>query len=189
MSRLTAPERDRLAAEHLPVARALAFRRHQHSSEDLDELVADALLGLAEALNRYDPSRGIPFRAYAIPRMIGAIMDGKRVRDHLTRGERRRAVAAGIDDSPALARATSFEVTEDWLTLAAPEQDHDLRMHLEDLIDGLPERERFVLVMRHQWGLTNVELGDAMGITASRVSQIFHKAASRLRLAVGEAAA
>jgi len=45
---------------------------------ELDELVALGNTGLAEAASRFDPSRGVPFAAFAWYRVQGAIVDGLR---------------------------------------------------------------------------------------------------------------
>ncbi len=45
---------------------------------ELDELVALGNTGLAEAASRFDPSRGVPFGAFAWYRVQGAIVDGLR---------------------------------------------------------------------------------------------------------------
>ena len=45
---------------------------------ELDELLSSGREGLLDAARRYDPSRGVPFRAYANFRVQGAIYDGLR---------------------------------------------------------------------------------------------------------------
>jgi RNA polymerase sigma factor for flagellar operon FliA len=45
---------------------------------ELDELVSLAAIGIAEAAERYDAARGVPFRAFAWYRARGAVMDGVR---------------------------------------------------------------------------------------------------------------
>jgi RNA polymerase sigma factor for flagellar operon FliA len=45
----------------------------------------------------------------------------------------------------------------------------------------LPERERTVLVLYYDENLTLVEIGEILGVTESRVSQIHSKAVLQLR--------
>lgn len=45
---------------------------------ELDELLSSGREGLLDAARRFDPSRGVPFRAYANFRVQGAIYDGLR---------------------------------------------------------------------------------------------------------------
>lgn len=51
----------------------------------LDELLAAGREGLFDAARRFDPERGIPFRAYANYRVEGAIVDAVRKTMHLPR--------------------------------------------------------------------------------------------------------
>jgi RNA polymerase sigma-B factor len=56
--------RDELVRGLLPLARRLA-RRYDGLGESLDDLVQVAAIGVMKAVDRYDPSRGAPLRAYA----------------------------------------------------------------------------------------------------------------------------
>jgi RNA polymerase sigma-B factor len=56
--------RDELVQALLPLARRLA-RRYNGVGESLDDLVQVAAIGVMKAVDRYDPSRGAPLRAYA----------------------------------------------------------------------------------------------------------------------------
>lgn len=64
--------RERLVLEHLPLARSLA-RRYSQRGEPLDDLVQVASLGLVKAADRFDPHRGIDFRSFAAPTVLGEI--------------------------------------------------------------------------------------------------------------------
>jgi RNA polymerase sigma factor for flagellar operon FliA len=66
----------------------------------------------------------------------------------------------------------------------APEaglEERALRDHMRDEIKKLPERERTVLVLYYEENLTLGEIGDILGVTESRVSQIHSKAVLQLR--------
>jgi len=54
----------------------------------LDDLVQDGMLGLLDAINKYKPRSGVPFEHYASFRIRGAIYDGCRGSDVLTRASR-----------------------------------------------------------------------------------------------------
>ncbi len=64
--------RDELVERSLPLARRLAGR-YQSPHEPLEDLVQVACLGLLGAVDRFDPDRGIPFRSFAIPTIIGEL--------------------------------------------------------------------------------------------------------------------
>jgi len=67
---------------------------------------------------------------------------------------------------------------------AGPEQgleESDFRGHLSEAIDGLPEREKLVLALYYDEELNLKEIGQILGVSESRVSQIHSQAALRLR--------
>jgi RNA polymerase sigma-B factor len=72
-------DRDDLVREYLPLARRLATR-YRHTSESLEDLTQVAYLGLVLAAGRYDPERGVSFKSYAIPTIIGELR--RHIRDH-----------------------------------------------------------------------------------------------------------
>ena len=74
-----AAARPPLLALHLPYARVVAatyYRRRYHDEVEFEDYHQYARLGLLEAMERYDPARGVQFRSYAARRMHGAILDG-----------------------------------------------------------------------------------------------------------------
>lgn len=84
--------RDQLLVEHLPLVHHVVRQVLKRRALDLDEddLVSAGTLGLMEALDKFDPSRGLALSTFAAPRIRGAILDELRRRDPLTRGTRRR---------------------------------------------------------------------------------------------------
>ena len=64
--------RERLIAAHLPLVRSIA-RRHLGRGEELDDLVQVGAVGLVKASDRFDPSRGVEFGAFAAPVIEGEI--------------------------------------------------------------------------------------------------------------------
>lgn len=82
--------RERILA-HTALAKGIAFRLAGRvpKSVEMDDLVSAGMLGLIDAADRFDASRGIPFEAYSRRRIQGAILDSLRAEDHLTRRERR----------------------------------------------------------------------------------------------------
>ena len=70
-------ERDALILEHLECVRHLLSRMivDLPAHVDRENLESAGTLGLVEAAQQYDPRRGVPFPAFAIPRIRGAILD------------------------------------------------------------------------------------------------------------------
>ncbi|MEZ4220280.1 MAG: sigma-70 family RNA polymerase sigma factor [Polyangiaceae bacterium] len=60
---------------------------------ELEDLVSYGQEGLLDAARRYDPERGVPFRAYANFRVRGAVIDGVRALSHLPRRAHERLAA------------------------------------------------------------------------------------------------
>jgi RNA polymerase sigma factor for flagellar operon FliA len=60
-------------------------------------------------------------------------------------------------------------------------QDEAFRFHLAEAIEGLPEREKLVLSLYYDEELNLKEIGEVLGVSESRVSQIHSQAALRLR--------
>ncbi len=61
------------------------------NNADFEDLVSDGLVGLLDAIEKYEPERGIKFKTYAVTRIRGAIVDGLRERDWIPRSIRQKA--------------------------------------------------------------------------------------------------
>ena len=60
----------------------------------------------------------------------------------------------------------------------------ELKHRLADAIAALPEREKLVIALYYYENLTLREIGDVLGVTESRVSQLHTKAVLRLKSAL-----
>jgi RNA polymerase sigma factor for flagellar operon FliA len=87
------PERDRILLEQLPQVRYLARRIHERLPRHvpLEDLVHAGVLGLIDALNKFDRSKHVQFGSYAKFRIRGAILDSLREMDWGPRELRRKA--------------------------------------------------------------------------------------------------
>jgi len=76
-------ERNRLVLEQLPQVRYIAQKIHARLPHhiQLDDLINTGVLGLIEALAKYDPSRNVGLQSYARYRIQGAILDSLREQD------------------------------------------------------------------------------------------------------------
>ncbi len=70
---------------------------------------------------------------------------------------------------------------------AAALDQSDLRDRVADAISRLPEREKLVIALYYYENLTLREIGEVLGVTESRVSQLHTKAVLRLRSGLSEA--
>lgn len=106
-------EHEHLVERFLPLARSLAMG-YARSSQPIEDLLQVASVGLVKAAARFDPERGVSFRAFATPTILGELR--RHFRDfgwtvRVPRGlqERTLAASSAIDDLTAsLGRAPSI---------------------------------------------------------------------------------
>ena len=83
--------KDRLIVEYAPlvryIANRIAMRLPPHI--DVDDLVNSGILGLIDAIEKFDPSREVKFKTYAEIRIKGAILDELRAMDWIPRSIRK----------------------------------------------------------------------------------------------------
>jgi RNA polymerase sigma factor FliA len=217
---LQAGGREGVIRAHIGLARSLALRLAGRvpASVDLDDLIGAGVLGLIDAVDRFDPSRAIPFEAYARTRIYGAILDAMRAEDHLSRRERRRNREAdraedelrmklgrelSVEESHrarrglprALAHAQTFVQIEDADGSLVGEETAFARLaaaqeheRVRDLIKDLPQRDQTILSLYYEEELTYREIGQVMGVTESRICQILRGIHQNLRKRLEEAA-
>lgn len=82
--------RNRLVVQYSPLVKYVAGRMRSRlpHTVDPDDLVSDGVLGLMDAIERFDPGRGLSFQTFAVPRIRGAIIDGLRAMDFVPRSVR-----------------------------------------------------------------------------------------------------
>lgn len=84
--------REQLVNEYLPHVKRIVYRIAARipSNIEIDDLMNSAVIGLLEAIDRYDPMRDNKFMTYAIYRIKGAVLSELRARDFLSRSNRRK---------------------------------------------------------------------------------------------------
>jgi RNA polymerase sigma factor for flagellar operon FliA len=85
-------DRETLIRTYVPLVKFVALRISSRlpSHVELDDLIHSGILGLMDAMEKFDPSRGIKFKTYAELRVKGAILDGLRDLDWVPRSLRRK---------------------------------------------------------------------------------------------------
>jgi RNA polymerase sigma factor for flagellar operon FliA len=85
-------QRDQLITDYLPYVKRIVQRiaAHLPASVDVEDLMNVGVIGLIQAVDRYDPRRDNKFMTYAIFRIKGAVLSELRSRDYLTRSSRRK---------------------------------------------------------------------------------------------------
>lgn len=89
-NKLTAQQKDKLILEYAPlikfIAQKIAVRLP--ANIELDDLISSGVIGLMDAIDKYDPSRDNKFKTYAEFRIRGAILDELRAQDWVPRSVR-----------------------------------------------------------------------------------------------------
>jgi RNA polymerase sigma factor for flagellar operon FliA len=167
--------------QHLAFVRRLArmFTSRSVSSPTLDfeDLVQAGVVGLLEAEERFDPSYGVPFRAFARKRVIGAMQD------ELRRVERRGAATVSID---ARGPAWSERLAND----AAVQAPADELAQVETTaslagIHALSRKQRLILAYAAA-GYRQAEIGAMLGVSPSRVRQLLDDVRSKSQTSTGK---
>jgi len=229
-------ERERVLLEQLPQVRSIARRIHEKLPRHvpLEDLVHAGVLGLMDALQKFDSSKHVQFSSYAKFRIRGAILDSLRELDWSPRDLRRKArmleetslqLSARLGRTPGeaeMAKELGLELSafqhllgeikgleigsfriessrdgrEEDLCEYLPDDPEDTPYHrclegevkqlLARVIGELPEKERQVLALYYFEELTMKEVGAALGVGESRVSQIHSLAIVRLRARLSE---
>jgi RNA polymerase sigma factor for flagellar operon FliA len=92
-NKLTSQDKDKLIMEYAPlikfIAQKIAVRLP--SNIELDDLISSGVIGLMDAIDKYDPTRDNKFKTYAEFRIRGSILDELRAQDWVPRSVRDKA--------------------------------------------------------------------------------------------------
>lgn len=178
--------RSLLIERYLPLARELS--RHVRTTAtpvtDGDDLTSAAFLGLIDAVDRFEPGRGVPFEAYARLRIRGAMIDelrrtSERSRTATAEEQPRMMSLDGILDN---GRSDMLPVVDGGLDDGF--EIEDLRGRVQVALETLPERQREVLAHYYKNDLTLRQTGAQMGISEARACQLHGRAIVNLRRAL-----
>jgi len=155
-----------------------------------DDLESAALIGLIDAVDKFDPERGVPFEGYATLRIRGAVFDEVRRVDELGRADRRRQRAAAAQGEAGSYHGTvsldelierGYHGGAEQDELAERYEAEDLRTRVRSAMTCLPPRQREVLERYYGQSLTLREAGLRMGISEARACQLHGRAIQNLR--------
>jgi len=223
--------RNQIISEYLPYVNRIVNRiaTHLPPTVETDDLVNVGIIGLIQALERYDPTRDNKFMTYAVFRIKGAVLSELRSRDFIGRTTRKKIrnlekayikleqklgrevedqevadeMDMDLDQFYQVKRMSSISFVSfeeigystkdekeqflgnllgsngrDALSMTAIKE---IKIQLAKHIEQLPEKERLVVSMYYSEEMTMKEIGEVLGITESRVSQIHSQAVIHLR--------
>jgi DNA-directed RNA polymerase specialized sigma subunit len=168
-------ERCRLVEQHVGLAERIARMRCHWGLDDPDDTRSDALWGLTLAGRGFQPDRG-SFRTYAALRIEYAIRRGRQVRSGLPRSVWEQGGGPG----PVSLNAPVGEGGGELLD-ALPSANLEGNWWLRDGVRSLPARERLVVMLRYDRGLTQSEVATEIGCSQMHVSRIERAALEKLR--------
>lgn len=155
-----------------------------------EDLESAAIVGLIEAVDRFEPDRGVPFEAFARPRVRGAVID--EMRRYGEGGSHVRQRGVDSQDAEHASNPWRTPVSLDRLSQSRvglagtaaldPAMEHiELRDRVGLSLGAVSPRQREVLVHYYGAGLTLREAGVRMGITEARASQLRTRALEHMR--------
>jgi RNA polymerase sigma factor for flagellar operon FliA len=83
--------RNKLVLRYSPLVKYVVGRVRSGLPANIDpaDLVSEGVIGLMDAVEKFEPARNLQFQTYAVPRIRGAILDGLRGADWVPRSLRR----------------------------------------------------------------------------------------------------
>lgn len=140
--------KDRHVAQYAALVKRVAYMLMARlpASVEIDDLIQNGMIGLLDALDRYEEGLGAQFETYAVQRIRGAMLDGLRENDWVPRGVRRemRRVEAAIHvlehehgrppSEGELAATLSISLAE-YQKLLQEARGHQL-VYIEDAVEG-----------------------------------------------------
>lgn len=169
----------KLAADHIKLAHDVAANMTKRGMT-FDDCYASALAGLCQAAMSWRADGGASFTTYSQHRMRGKILDDLRERDYLSRNHRKSQPdhSVGSLSTPIHTGSGREKCVSDTLA-AKPAENLD---GFASIVAKLSTREeRVMFVLYYQEGMSMREVGEAVGVTQSRVSQVMGEATRRLR--------
>ena len=225
-------ERNKIIMEFLPKINYIVKNLKQENlpaTVTEEDLVNTGVLGLIDAINKYDPEKGVKLSTYAEIRIRGQIIDSLRKLDWIPRNIRQKArhiENAIYEVEQKLGREASPEEIAEYLGISVDEyikyaekiansglvsidttvgtdeesstklwqilsinddtpdkyvEEEELKKILSDIISKLSERERLVITLYYYEELSMKEIGEILGLTESRISQIHTKTMKKIR--------
>lgn len=225
-------DKEATVREFLPLVKHIVGRLNVPENGILkrEDLYQFGILGLLDALERYQPDQGASFKTFAYRRIYGEIVDAVRRIGILSREQLRevqlvartfdelriklqrepsieevcQAAGLTIDQYFAIEQTNHLNFTvslddylnqdeespvarkeiirdEDALTPDYQLEKEDLKRNLRHLIEHLPERERLILALYYYEELTLADIGQVLGLSESRVSQILKECLVNIR--------
>jgi len=230
--RISTEERNQIIMEFLPKINYIVNNLKQENLPPTvteDDLINTGILGLIDAINKYDPAKGVKLSTYAEIRIRGQIIDSLRKLDWIPRNIRQKArqienaileieaqhgreatpeeiaeylgmdvkeymkYAEKISNTALISIENTVGTDDDnktqlWQILSINDdtpdkyvEEQELKTILSDIIKTLNDKERLVITLYYYEDLSMKEIGQVLGLTESRISQIHTRTIMKIR--------
>ncbi len=186
--------RDRLISNYKPFLKGIVSSVYSKLPREVDimDIESYAYVGLIDAINKFNPKRNIKFETYASYRIKGAIVDGMRKQDWLSRTLRTQNNAIEEEES-GKEKFSMFSIDDPNFYDKKREENADSagnifdlyasktsdfvdkvenKMLLKEILKNLSPQGKKIVYQYYFKGKNFKEIGKLLGITESRVSQI-----------------
>jgi RNA polymerase sigma factor for flagellar operon FliA len=215
--RRTPELRQELALQYLNLVRYVVARSGVRPGNvrgmlEANDLVQVGMIGLLEAIDRFDPARGVKFETYAVTRIRGSIQDELRKLDWVPRSVRRKMrteqdaqetcnrtlqVGSGyaqvsdyteelmgdkMDGASSSVENLSTDGSPDLSEIVGMDQ---LKAMLIQVVEKLPDDDRLIITLYYYEELTFKDIGKIMRLSESRVFQKHAAVMKKLRAHLG----
>lgn len=198
----TEENRNALVTHYQPYLRHIAVKVGHtlppNANYDIDDLVNYGFFGLLQAIDKFEPERGLNFTTFAPLRITGAIRDGLRNEDWVPRLERVKQARGEVE--PVLMKSfesfryrnrSQIDDGDDSAECDPGEEGHAAdRMEFNDLLRavmrGFSKIERLIFIGYHVEGQRMHEIGRDLNLSESRISQMHSDLMVRVRARYGK---
>lgn len=181
------------------------------TSGDYDDFLQNASIGLIDALEKFDITKGIEFLGYASIRIKGEILNGIRQLSEknsyyaYTQRVKQERIDAIVEENRVSGKYESVEqvgsmiveiafshmleeMVDQGVEIKVPVTPYqicklsELKHSIAQYIERLPDKEKSIIKWHYFEWMTFQEISELLGLTKGRVSQLHHKGLQRLKV-------
>lgn len=184
---MTPEERNKLVEDNMGLAYSYA-QRFCATNMEYEDLAQEGMIGLMDAVERFDPNRGVKFSTYAVWHIRKSIMEAIRSRNDTVRTPRRQKSksCASLENANQMVD-TSRPPDE---LLSDLEEKAVIHKSIHECLRYLTLRDALVIQLRHGVNVpepfTLKVVGALLNVTPERVRQIQQAAENKLRTLLAE---
>ena len=173
-------QKEKIVEKYIPLVKYLASRIMLGKTKyiEYEDLVSYGIVGLLDAINRYDSSKGMKFSSYATLRIKGAMIDEIRKNRPISKG----AMDKLAKYNESVERLQNIFMREPSIKEIAIDLEYNEKLEiLSEAIEKLKEKDKLILNLYYYEKFTLKEIGQVLEVSESRVCQLHSRAIRNLR--------